>query len=240
MIFGEGRNRRRPRRRLRAASVVTVLGLGLLTGTVYAGAPAARAPWAGASLTEGTALRDLPDVNELTERATRLTSAWSDLDAYYEAEVAPLARVLVRYRDDEALARRVAVALVREAKAVGIEPRLLLAVLLVENPWLDPRIRSPVGAIGLMQVMPVHRGGWAECGDDLESIDQNICHGARIFAHYFERSGGDIERALLRYNGCVRGTNTPNCHQYPYHVFARAGRASVLAWLGRRPVAASP
>nr|NIP83169.1 lytic transglycosylase domain-containing protein [Gemmatimonadota bacterium]NIQ59250.1 lytic transglycosylase domain-containing protein [Gemmatimonadota bacterium]NIU79433.1 transglycosylase SLT domain-containing protein [Gammaproteobacteria bacterium]NIX48081.1 transglycosylase SLT domain-containing protein [Gemmatimonadota bacterium]NIY12464.1 transglycosylase SLT domain-containing protein [Gemmatimonadota bacterium] len=106
--------------------------------------------------------------------------------------------------------------------------------------WLDPEIRSSVGAIGLMQIMPVHRGGWPECGTDLEDIDQNICHGARIFAHYFERSGANIERALLRYNGCVNGTNTPNCHQYPYHVFARAGRASVLAWLGQGPVAASP
>jgi soluble lytic murein transglycosylase-like protein len=108
---------------------------------------------------------------------------------------------------------------------------LVLAVLLVENPWLDPKIRSPVGAVGLMQVMPLHMGNWPACEPDLEDIDANICHGARIFAHYFDRTRGDIEQALLRYNGCVRGTNTPNCHQYPYHVFARAGRASVLAWL---------
>lgn len=240
MIFGRGRDTQRPRGRLRAASVVSVLGLGLLTGTVYAGAPLGAAPWADARSPGETTSRDLPDVDALEDRVARLEGAWDALDAYYESEVAPLERVLLRYRSDEALARRVAVALVREAKAVGIEPRLLLAVLLVENPWLDPEIRSPVGAVGLMQVMPVHRGGWAACGDDLEDIDQNICHGARIFAHYFERSDRDIERALLRYNGCVNGTNTPNCHQYPYHVYARAGRASVLAWLGRGPVAASP
>ena len=132
-----------------------------------------------------------------------------------------------------------ATALVREARAADLEPRLLLAVLLVENPWLDPEIRSSVGAVGLMQVMPVHQGGW-QCGYDLEQVDTNICLGARVFAHYLQRSGGDVERALLRYNGCVTGSNTPNCHRYPSRVFANAGRASVLAWLGQSSSAGSP
>ena len=37
--------------------------------------------------------------------------------------------------------------------------------------------------------------------------------------------------ALLRYNGCVRGTNTPDCHRYPSRVLARAGivRRELLA-----------
>ena len=30
--------------------------------------------------------------------------------------------------------------------------------------------------------------------------------------------------ALLRYNGCVRGTNTPDCRLYPSKVLARASR----------------
>jgi hypothetical protein len=30
--------------------------------------------------------------------------------------------------------------------------------------------------------------------------------------------------ALLRYNGCVKGTNTPDCGQYPGRVLARASR----------------
>jgi soluble lytic murein transglycosylase-like protein len=231
------------KKRWPAATVIGVVGLGLVVGTVYAGAPAPDskdrvAPSvAEVGVPEGRAVWAAPaDVGDLARRIGRVNTAWADLASYYEAKVAPIQRVLMRYRDDVELTNRIAVALVREAKAVGLEPRLLLAVLLVENPWLDPEIRSPVGAIGLMQVMPLHRGAWG-CGTDLEDVDVNVCHGARIFAHYFRATDGNVDRALLRYNGCVRGTNTPNCHQYPYHVFARAGRASVLAWLDRPPVA---
>ncbi len=241
---------------------VSVLGVGLLFGTVYAGAPAdataavARAQSVGAGAAvhavsgldaTGSGSRSVESresravdtrasrIAGLEERVSRVNNAWADLSEYYESTVAPLERVLLHYSSDSVLVRRISVALVREAKGAGIEPRLLLAVLLVENPWLDPDIRSPVGAIGLMQVMPLHRGGWPECGTDLEDVTVNICHGARIFAHYYQRSNRNLERALLRYNGCVNGTNTPDCQQYPNHVFAHAGRASVLGWLDRRP-----
>ncbi|HEX7050768.1 MAG TPA: lytic transglycosylase domain-containing protein [Longimicrobiales bacterium] len=170
-------------------------------------------------------------VDYLLFRAERAEHLWDRVELYYEREVAPIERVLLRYRDDPVLARRIALALVAEARHVSLEPRLLLAVLLVENPWLDPEARSPVGAVGLMQVMPRHRGAWPPCEPDLEAVESNICHGARIFAHYFRLERGNVEKALLRYNGCVHGTNTPNCHAYPYHVYARAGRASILAWL---------
>lgn len=170
---------------------------------------------------------------DLLRRARAARTGWTRLAGDLDATVAPIDRVLLRYRDDPDLTARVAVSLVREARAVGLEPRLLLAVLLVENPWIDPSARSPVGAVGLMQVMPFHRGAWPACVPDLEQVEANICHGARIFAHYLRTSRGDPEAALLRYNGCVRGTNTPDCHRYPYHVFARAGRASILAWLPR-------
>lgn len=179
------------------------------------------------------------DVDALLERALELENGWQAVEDVYDERVAPIERVLLRYRNDPDLARRIAVALVREARRAGLEPRVLLAVLLVENPWIDPDARSFVGAVGLMQVMPLHRGHWGECGDDLESIDSNICHGAQIFAHYFRRTGGDVERALLRYNGCVNGTNTPDCHRYPYHVYARAGKASMFAWLEARPESAT-
>jgi soluble lytic murein transglycosylase-like protein len=224
--------------RLTTASAASLLALGLLVGTLYAGAPADSAG-VDSSVRAASAQERPSEVDGLEARVRALKSRWAELDEYYRTEVAPIERVLYRYGADDVLAERVAVALVREANNAGLEPRLLLAVLLVENPWLDPAIRSPVGAVGLMQVMPLHRGQWPGCEPDLEDIDANICHGAKIFARYFTETGGNVERALLRYNGCVRGTNTPNCHQYPYHVFARAGRASVLAWLDATPLAAS-
>lgn len=228
--------------RLRIGLAVTA-GLLLVVGTVYAGAPngdgeatdrgSVRGPAAASAASEAT------DLADLRQRVWRVARGWAELDAYYRAEVAPIERTLLRYRDDDrAEVGRIAAAVVREAKAANLEPRLLLGVLLVENPWLDPTARSFVGAVGLMQVMPVHTGGWS-CGYDLERIDTNVCLGARVFAHYLDRTGGDVEQALLRYNGCVNGTNTPDCHLYPSRVLARAG-GPALAWAGQGPSAGSP
>jgi len=172
-------------------------------------------------------------VDGLDARTEHVSGLFDGVEALYAEQVEPIERVLLGYRsDDPQLVRRVAVALVREARRTQLEPRLLLAVLLVENPWIDPGAASPVGAQGLMQVMPFHRGQWKPCAPRLDDIDANICHGARIFAWNLKATKGNIDKALLRYNGCVRGTNTPDCHQYPNHVYARAGRASVLGWRG--------
>lgn len=241
--------------RLRGAGVLTVITFGLLIGTLYAGTPSeagAERPRAPGSAFDPSptavsgsdpAEVETPSaetLEELSVRLDRVRGGWAEVREYYETEIAPIERELLRFRSDSVLVGRIAVALVREAKRVDLEPWLLLAVLLVENPWLDPKIRSPVGAIGLMQVMPVHRGNWRACDSDLEDIDANICYGARIFAHYYDRTNGDLDRALLRYNGCVRGTNTPNCHQYPNHVFANAGRATLMARMSRGAMAGSP
>jgi len=195
-----------------AAPVAVAVSLGALAayGSVPVASAAVRTP-----------------VEVLQARALQVGAALRRVEAVYESEIAPLERVLRTYRDDPVLARRVAVALYREGRAVAVPPHLLLAVLLVENPWLDPGARSPVGAQGLMQVMPLHLGKWRSCAPRLDDVDANICHGARIFAQYLKDSGGDVERALLRYNGCVNGTNTPDCRQYANYVFARFGRASV-------------
>ena len=210
----------------RRVTAVLVGGAALTALTAMLGA----APIAEAKpVSEADAL----DVVALQGRAETLGDALDDAGRYFEETVAPIERVLLQYRDDPALVSTIARSVVREANAAGLEPRLLLAVMLVENPWLDPEAESFVGAVGLMQVMPLHEGEWDGCTPDLRDIRANICHGARIFAHYFERSAGDVEGALLRYNGCVKGTNTPDCHSYPYHVYARAGRASMLAWLGQ-------
>lgn len=152
----------------------------------------------------------------LAVRLDRLEEDVSDLRAIATDEVDPLRRVL---QDDHSappgMAARIATALVRESHRTGLDAGLLLAVLLVENPWLDPEARSPVGAVGLMQVMPFHAGAWTCDGTDLTDPEVNICHGASILAHALQRARGDLDTALLRYNGCVHGRNTPDCHRYP-------------------------
>lgn len=244
MIDRQQERTRHANSRLRTGATV-VLAVLAVAGTMYAATPfeedtraGARQEAAGTAASAGGAAgvnAHARTLAELESRVERVTRGWAELDAYYEAEVAPIEGVLQRYHNDEILVSRVATAIVREANAAELQPRLLLGVLLVENPWLDPAARSFVGAVGLMQVMPVHQGGWS-CGWDLEEIDTNVCLGARVFAHYLQRSGGNVERALLRYNGCVTGSNTPNCHEYPSRVLARAGGPSRLAWSGGQGV----
>lgn len=102
-----------------------------------------------------------------------------------------------------------------------------MAVLLVEDPRLDTAAVSPVGATGLMQVMPFHRGRWPCDGEELRDPDVNICYGARILAHQIRIAGGNLDVALLRYNGCVRGTFTSDCDLYPLRVY----RHAALGWM---------
>ncbi len=135
----------------------------------------------------------------------------------------PLARALARRTGNPEVAERAAWALTREAGRLWVSPSLLAAVLLIENRALDSSAVSSQGAVGLMQVMPVHAGSYG-CGSaDLRTVDANICHGARILHTYIKRTRS-VSRALRRYNGCVKGSNTPGCHRYPARVLRTASR----------------
>jgi hypothetical protein len=134
----------------------------------------------------------------------------------------PLERYLGRFSKDTALVRRVARAVIRQAHEEKVAASLVAAVLVTENTTLKPWAESHVGAVGLMQVMPMHAGQLGCDSADLVNVESNICHGTRILARNLRRTSSSAA-ALLRYNGCVRGTNTPNCFEYPVRVLARAG-----------------
>jgi soluble lytic murein transglycosylase-like protein len=142
----------------------------------------------------------------------------------------PLAEVLARRTRRPELAERAALAVVRESRRLKLSPSLLAAVLLIENRALDSAAVSSQGAVGLMQVMPVHAGSYGCASNDLKEIDANICHGARLLSVYVVRSS-TLRLALRRYNGCVRGTVTPRCSRYPNRVLATAAsvRRELLA-----------
>ena len=135
----------------------------------------------------------------------------------------PLARVLARRTRNTAVAERAAYAVTREARRLRMSPSLLAAVLLTENRQLDSAAISSQGAVGLMQVMPMHAGSYGCGSTDLINVDTNICHGSRILHRYLVRSPS-VSAALRRYNGCVRGANTPRCSLYPATVLRTAGR----------------
>jgi soluble lytic murein transglycosylase-like protein len=134
----------------------------------------------------------------------------------------PLAIALARRSGNPDVAEQAAAALVTEAARLKLDPSLLGAVLLIENTPLNPSAVSSQGALGLMQVMPVHRGNYG-CAPDLVNIADNICHGARILKHMVRRTKS-VPLALKRYNGCVRGRNTPRCYRYPSRVLRTASR----------------
>ena len=133
----------------------------------------------------------------------------------------PLARIFFSRTRERETSERIARAIVKEANYLQVEPSLLAGVLLTENAPLEVEARSSQGAIGLMQVMDFHAGEYDCDSDDLLQLEANICHGARVFGYYLKRTG-DVQRALLRYNGCVSGTNTPNCRRYPSKVLRNA------------------
>ena len=126
----------------------------------------------------------------------------------------------MRYPD---LADRVAAAVVYEAGRAHINPSVLAAVLLIENAAIDTGAVSTEGAIGLMQVMPMHVGNYRCLSGDLLNVEANICHGARLLSMHLRRTKS-LEAALRRYNGCVRGRNTPRCQRYPTRVIRTASK----------------
>ena len=135
----------------------------------------------------------------------------------------PLAAALARRIRNAELADRVASAVVYEAGRAHISPSVLAAVLLIENASFDTSAVSSEGAIGLMQVMPMHVGNYRCLSGDLLNVEANICHGARLLQMHLRRTKS-LESALRRYNGCVRGRNTPRCQQYPVRVMRTASR----------------
>jgi hypothetical protein len=112
---------------------------------------------------------------------------------------------------------------VREGYIRGIPPALIFGLMLTENATFVSRATSNVGAVGLMQIYPKY---WLKplgkrFGTDLENDETNIQYGVYIMQEYLKPTQGQsmspeqIRKGLLRYNGCVRGTNTPRCHTYP-------------------------
>jgi soluble lytic murein transglycosylase-like protein len=122
-------------------------------------------------------------------------------------------------------ARALADVAVREAYTRRVPPALVLGVMLTENDELKSSARSRVGAVGLMQVYPKH---WASAlgrkfGTNIHTDSTNLKYGIFILGWVAGKAANVVgddrddawRKALLRYNGCVNGTNTPDCHSYP-------------------------
>ena len=82
------------------------------------------------------------------------------------------------------------------AKEYGVEEELVVSVIKVESNY-DVVAVSPVGAIGLMQLMPKT----AEyLGVEAEYIPENIKGGVKYLKECLSKNGEDIALALAAYN----------------------------------------
>ena len=86
----------------------------------------------------------------------------------------------------------------KHASTYGVDPDLIRAVMRQESGRLGPTARSPVGAYGLMQVMP---GTWREMGGgDRNDPNEQVRVGTAYFAKQLKAFGGDTRKALAAYN----------------------------------------
>jgi soluble lytic murein transglycosylase-like protein len=108
-----------------------------------------------------------------------------------------------RYHVADDAVRVVVSAAQSAGKERQVDPLLILAVIAVESS-MNPFAQSPVGATGLMQVMPdLHGGKFAEAqGPVRGALDpvSNIRVGSQILGDLIRR-GGSIERGLQLYVG---------------------------------------
>jgi len=123
----------------------------------------------------------------------RAIALWRDPEGpkAIELPVAPLAIIL-----KEAPAELLP-AIHASARANGIEPALLMAVISVESRY-NPKALSPKGAKGLMQLMPdtARRFGVQDAFD----VQQNLNAGARYLRNLMQLFNNDLELALAAYN----------------------------------------
>jgi soluble lytic murein transglycosylase-like protein len=141
-----------------------------------------------------------------------------------------------------ARAMRLADVAVREAYRRQVPPALVLGVMLTENDEIKSTARSRQGALGLMQI---HPGPWRPAlgelfGRNLRNDTTNLRYGVYILGHLARRTASrsaDTSAhwriALLRYNGCKNGTNTPDCHAYPEVVRRNVQRSAQTICAGR-------
>jgi hypothetical protein len=89
-----------------------------------------------------------------------------------------------------------------EAKRAGLDPQMVLGVIDVESKFRKYAV-SHAGARGYMQVMPFWVDLIGTTEQNLFNLRTNLRYGCVILRHYLDVEGGDLYRALARYNGSL-------------------------------------
>ncbi|WP_077530866.1 lytic transglycosylase domain-containing protein [Vreelandella utahensis] len=153
-----------------------------------------------------TATNTQPDP-ELRSKLREAVKASESFDDRFDAEVwlVDMSGRTERWLDNHDRRLDILRLVHREATRRDLSPEVVLAVIQVESGF-DRFAISPVGAQGLMQVMPFWKKEIGRPDDNLTKIETNLVYGTTILAHYLEREDGNLAKALARYNGSVGKT----------------------------------
>jgi len=95
-----------------------------------------------------------------------------------------------------------------KSKEYGFNPYLVMAVIQVESGF-DRFAASTAGAYGLMQVnYNVWKDVYDIDFDRIYNVEYNVDLGLKILRRYYNKSGGNILKALFRYNNGYKYNNT--------------------------------
>jgi soluble lytic murein transglycosylase-like protein len=180
----------------RFAAALVALSL-LLPGFAHAGAQAEEklAPSVVAGLSRAIADRPVPD--DYARRAD--VQPW----------IADMSRRLAPRVTDERERRDLLATVHYEARRAGLDPQLVLSIMQVESAFRKFAISS-ADARGYMQVMPFWLRLIGAPDQNLFNLRTNLRYGCTILRHYLDIEGGDLYRALGRYNGSLGRPEYPN------------------------------
>jgi soluble lytic murein transglycosylase len=150
-----------------------------------------------------------PEMMELREKLfsqqANLAQLEEEAALYAEAERLGVAAAVQASLLPERQQRRLALAIVREARRNGVDPMLVVAVIRCESSFNNYAV-SHVGAMGLMQVMPdtgtylADKAGFKlRRHTNLFDSELNVELGTAYLAELIARFG-TVEKALVAYN----------------------------------------
>jgi soluble lytic murein transglycosylase len=152
------------------------------------------------------------------QRLQQKVAQLEDAEHLEEAERLGVLKAVAQSGLPERQQKRLAVAIVREAKLNGVDPMLVVAIIRCESSFNNYAVShvgamgfnnyavSHVGAMGLMQVMPdtgkwlAERAGWSlGRSTNLFDSELNVQLGTAYIAELIARFGS-VDKALVAYN----------------------------------------
>ena len=150
-----------------------------------------------------------PELKTLLQRIVAKTDCFSDKyesEVWYKAMEPRMAHLVPTHEARIEILDHVYCEAKRDP-TLQLPPDIILALMDVESRF-DAWAVSPVGAVGLMQVMPF----WPRqlgLENQLVRVAPNIRMGCEILRYYLRVENHDWTRALARYNGSVGRTTYP-------------------------------